>query len=76
MYYIYIIYLGQFKAILNHFGVILGPFVDLWTHLGLSWAVFGAILSHFGFILGPFLNPFGANFQVGQADLKLEGPIA
>ena len=73
MYYIHIIYLGQFTGILNHFGVILGPFV---THLGLSWAVFGAILSHFGFILGPFLDPFVANFQVAQGDLKLEGPIA
>ena len=39
--------------------------------MGLSWAVFGAILSHSGVILGPFLDPFGANFQVGQADLKI-----
>ena len=42
----------RFKAILNHFGVILGPFVDpLGTILGLFWGYLGqfeAILSHFG----------------------------
>ena len=63
MYYIYIIYLGQFKAILNHFGVILGPFVDPHgTILGHFWSYlqqFETILVHFGIILGPCLGYLG-----------------
>ena len=55
-----IIYLGQLKEILNHFGVILGPFGGpLGTILGRFWgylAQFDPILSHFGIILGPFLG--------------------
>ena len=58
--YIYILYLGQFKAILNQHGIILGPFVDpLGTILGRFWgylAQFEPILSHLGIILGPFLG--------------------
>ena len=53
-----LLYLGQFKAILNQLGVILGPFVDpLGTILGRFWgylAQFEPILNHFGIILGPF----------------------
>ena len=48
--YIYIIYLGQFKAILNHFVVISGPFVDpLGTILGRFW----------GYLEPSQMGPFG-----------------
>ena len=54
------IYLGQFKALSNQLGVILGPFVDpLGTILGRFWgylAQFDPILNHFGIILGSFLG--------------------
>ena len=49
-----IIYLGQFKAILNHFGVILGPFVDpLGTILGRFWGYLEPFWVHFGTLFGP-----------------------
>ena len=44
-----IIYLGQFKAILNQLGVILGSFVDpLGTILGRFWGYLEPFWVHFG----------------------------
>ena len=56
MYYIdiYIIYLGQFKALSNQLGVILGPFVDpLGTILGRFWGYLEPFWVHFGNLFEP-----------------------
>ena len=67
MYYIYAIYLGQFKALSNQHRIILGPFVDpLGTILGRLWgylAQFKPILIHFGLLKTLFSKMLPRCFQ-------------
>ena len=63
--YIYIIYLGQFKALSNQLGVILGPFVDpLGTILGRFWGYLEPFWVHFGILFddhrASLLRPYKA----------------
>ena len=72
MYYIYILYiLGNLRQSWTIFGSFRDP---LWTHLGLSWAVFGAILNHFGVILGPFLSNFETILRASSKQASFLGP--